>query len=140
MILPGAPDPEETRTAGVRQHSTRPYHRVLAGLSLAQPGHVLGITGRDLYAPHLSFSFGEADPERRVAVVSLFRLRHADPAVQAARLLIEAVHELGHTHDIPHCTSPACVMYFSSRIEESDRKGPNFCARCRELLRRRAGG
>jgi len=130
---PGVPDPYDAWDPARRQHLTRAYHRVLAGLALPVPGHWLGLTGRDLFLPGMSFVFGEADPERRVAVLSSHRIA-ASPERLAARLLIEAVHELGHTHGLAHCAEARCVMRFSSRIEDSDGKGPDFCARCAVLL------
>ncbi len=132
-VLPGVDDPADDGSETNGQRSTRRYHALLAGLALPKPGAVLGITRVDLFAPHMTFVFGEADPVRRVAIMSLHRLRSA-PTVFQRRALVEAVHELGHVFGLAHCTSPACVMYFSSHIAESDRKGPDFCTRCRALF------
>ncbi len=94
----------------------------------------LGITDADLYVPGLNFVFGLA--KQGTAVISLHRLRQSfyhlpeDRKVFCRRVLVEAVHELGHTYGLPHCRDPTCVMYFSSTIAETDRKGPGFCPVC----------
>jgi len=96
----------------------------------------------DISAPGLNFVFGQADLVDRVAVVSLFRLReehYGRPVSQARtlnRLLREAVHELGHTYGLHHCPDSSCVMFFSNRLADTDRKSSNFCARCRAQLLR----
>ncbi len=94
---------------------------------------VLALTEADLYADDLNFIFGEAEVGGPAAVVSLRRLRpefYGHPPhheLFARRALVECIHELGHTFGLRHCPRPGCVMQFSDRIEESDRKGPGFC-------------
>ncbi len=97
----------------------------------------LGIASTDLYAPDLNFVFGQAQLPGDRAVMSIARLRPEfwgnDPDRDALidRAIKEAVHELGHTLDIPHCDNPDCVMHFSNRLAETDRKGRDFCESCR---------
>ena len=99
--------------------------------------HVLGVVGADLFAPGLNFVFGEADSRRRVAVMSLHRLR-GDETRFDRRAATEAIHELGHAYGLGHCRDPGCVMWFSNTLAETDRKGRSFCrAHARELIRRR---
>lgn len=76
-------------------------------------------------------SEGDSEKQHRgVAVFSLARLRSgADEALLSRRAETEAVHELGHTYGLSHYDDPTCVMWFSNTLSESDRKGPNFCAR-----------
>ncbi len=99
---------------------------------------VLGIVDRDLYVPELNFVFGEAS--HRAAVISLTRLRQefyglsADPTLFQKRALTEAVHELGHTFGLGHCDHANCVMFFSNSLMDTDRKGSEFCPRCKRLL------
>jgi len=96
---------------------------------------VLGIVDHDLYVPGLNFVFGEATTKG--AVISLRRLRQEFYNLQEnrnlfmRRVLTEAVHELGHTYGLPHCNNSKCVMYFSNSILDTDRKGTEFCTRCR---------
>jgi hypothetical protein len=95
--------------------------------------------GRNQY-PGLNFVFGLADPSSRCAIISLARLypefygQPRNPGLFKARAVKEAVHELGHLLGLGHCPDPACVMAFSNSLGDTDRKGPGFCAPCRELL------
>jgi len=99
---------------------------------------VLGVADIDLYVPGLNFVFGEA--RQRVALISVIRLRQEfyglppDPHLFQRRVLIEAVHELGHTYGLGHCPNPQCVMFFSNTLTDTDRKGPEFCLKCKPQL------
>jgi archaemetzincin len=101
---------------------------------------LLGITEADLFSPGLNFVFGIAN--RGKALISSHRLRpefygrEPNAKVFRMRVLVEAVHELGHALGLPHCEYPGCVMYFSNRIGDTDRKGPGFCFRCARKLER----
>lgn len=99
---------------------------------------ILGIVDHDLYVPKLNFVFGEAT--HKAAVISITRLRQEfyhlprDPTLFQKRVLTEAVHELGHTYGLGHCKDPQCVMFFSNSLRDTDRKGFNFCERCKGKL------
>ena len=101
----------------------------------------LGVADVDMYAPRLSFVFGEAILLGRVAVISLVRLRPEfyggppDPRVLERRAVIEAVHEISHTLGLQHCPSKHCVMRFSNCIEHSNHKGFAFCERCARAVK-----
>ncbi|MDR3764814.1 MAG: archaemetzincin [Acidobacteriota bacterium] len=97
---------------------------------------VLGVTPVDLYIPILTFVFGEAQMGGKCSVVSYSRLRQefyglpADTNVLARRLLVESVHELGHTLDLHHCDNYQCVMSSSHAVEWIDIKDHRFCQEC----------
>ena len=98
----------------------------------------LGITESDIFSSGLNFVFGIATTGR--ALISTFRLRPEiygmppNPGLYRRRVLTEAVHELGHAIGLPHCEHPGCVMFFSNSIADTDRKGPEFCFRCRRRI------
>jgi archaemetzincin len=102
---------------------------------------VLGVTTVDLFNPIFAFVFGEAQFKGKGAVISSYRLhgnRQSDALVGCppllSRLEKEAIHELGHTFGLKHCTDPDCVMQYSVGLECADRKFSYFCATCRELM------
>ena len=105
------------------------------------PGKIIGITAVDLFVPVLTYVFGEAQLDGRIAVLSTFRLREElyglDPnqTLERIRLFKEAIHELGHTFGLIHCHNPECVMHSSTSAEEIDVKGKNFCAECEKTIR-----
>ncbi len=126
---------------GLRQY---PAEALLAALIQARPPGeelVLGVTGVDLSVPGLNFVFGLADPRSRGALISLARLypefygQPRDPRRFKERAVKEAIHELGHLLGLGHCPDPACIMFFSNSLADTDRKGPGFCRRCRPRLR-----
>jgi archaemetzincin len=102
---------------------------------------ILGIVDHDLYVPDLNFVFGEAS--QKAAVISITRLRQEfynlpqDQTLFYKRVLTEAVHELGHTYGLGHCGNPRCVMFFSNSLMDTDRKGSEFCHRCKDQLNKR---
>jgi archaemetzincin len=97
---------------------------------------VLGVTDVDLYAEGLNFVLGLAQGHGRVAVISLARLgAETDPRRARARTLKEAVHEIGHTLGLGHCPDPDCVMHFSNRLADTDRKSARFCEACQARRR-----
>jgi len=97
---------------------------------------LLGVTGLDLYIPILTFVFGEAQLGGSGALVSYHRLRQdfyglpEDVDLLANRLLVEAVHELGHTLRLTHCHDYRCVMAPSHAVEWIDIKDSGFCEDC----------
>jgi len=97
---------------------------------------VLGIVDADIFVPELNFVFGEATCPGKVALISLWRLKpefyEESPHMElfAARSVKEAVHEIGHTLGLRHCSRSACVMHFSNSILDTDRKQSLLCDHC----------
>lgn len=107
----------------------------------AYDGKILGITELDLFAPVLTYVFGEAQLDGTAAVISGYRLNDKiyglppNQKLLEQRLLKEAVHELGHTFGLIHCQDFDCVMHTSTAVEELDLKNHDFCPVCSIKLR-----
>jgi archaemetzincin len=135
-------DPESCYDASRGQYSsTRMLEALLDGAG-SGADRILGLTGVDLFLPALTWVFGEAQLSGVAAVVSTSRLHAeayglpADPDRVRARLVTEAVHELGHTFGLLHCLDPACAMRASTYAEEIDLKTSRLCVDCAGLARR----
>jgi archaemetzincin len=106
----------------------------------------LAIISHDLFIPILTYVFGEAELGGDVALVSYHRLQNEvyglppDPHLLFERFLKEAVHELGHTFGLVHCSLQECVMHTSTYVEDIDIKGSSFCPACRDVLARSRAG
>jgi archaemetzincin len=120
------------------------YHSTEILKRLVQDPHteswrILGVTDLDLYIPILTFVFGEAQLGAAAALVSTHRLRPEfygmppDPQLLQGRLLKEALHELGHTFGLRHCSDYLCVMSSSHSAERIDLKQAEFCPACAAL-------
>lgn len=101
---------------------------------------LLAVTERDLFIPMLSFVFGLAQLNGKVAVISLARLRQGfygfaeNRPLLLARTMKEAVHELGHTFGLVHCRDKSCAMSLSTSIRQVDAKTDRFCDECNLVL------
>jgi archaemetzincin len=99
-------------------------------------GLLLAITDYDLYKTSQRYVFGDADEQRRIAMVSLHRLRgefygeSPDENMLFQRTLKESVHELGHAIGLKHCFNARCAMHYSNSIFETDNKMPHLCEVC----------
>jgi len=139
VISKEMPDPEYSYNKKRHQYlATDILDALIKETNLTKQGKVLGIVDHDLYVPDLNFVFGLAHVKS--AVISLTRLRQdfyglpKNEGLFHQRVLTEAVHELGHTYGLEHCNNPHCVMFFSNSLADTDRKGSNFCKKCRGKL------
>jgi archaemetzincin len=128
--------------AGFALHAERQqYHssEILASMQryvTHDTWRLLGVTPLDLYIPILTFVFGEAQLGGTSAIVSYRRLEQEfyglpqDRDLLANRLLVESVHELGHTLQLTHCHDYQCAMAPAHAVEWIDIKDSGFCEDC----------
>ncbi len=97
---------------------------------------VLILTDVDICDPPSTDGFGYADSNTFMfAIVSLYRLqRGANRDLLRDRLVKEALHELGHTYGLEHCSRSNCPMSVSPSVLEVDAKTKTFCPRCTAVL------
>ena len=102
----------------------------------------VGLTERDLRVADLDYVFGYAEPARRVAVISLFRLTDGTASRRGGRRLLiertakEILHETGHLMGLEHCDRTTCVMHYSQVLQDTDIKSCGYCARWLKQLSR----
>lgn len=119
---------------------------LMAQLKNAPSGlkYALGIADVDLYGISLNFIFGDASPEDRIALVSLWRLRpefyghNPDEGLLSDRLLKESMHQLSHAQGLNHCYNQTCVMFYANNIYDIDKKSFLFCQDCERKLKKTA--
>lgn len=94
------------------------------------------LTHLDLFLPALTFVFGASWLGERRSVLSYARLRPQPPNVGVfhRRVLVEALHELGHGFGLTHCPVAACPMHQSFYPEAIDLKDAGYCPSCLEKL------
>lgn len=133
--------PQEAYDSERNQYQAEPLLEYIQSGTLSQEKRkILGITDKDLYSSGLNFIFGQADCPGSFALISLHRLdpefygQTADDDLFLERVVKEAVHELGHTFGLGHCTNSRCVMSFSNSILDVDQKDSSFCEDCQERL------
>ncbi len=142
-VLPALPDPSFAYDAQRGQYSSVLILRDLLEQVSGSTIRVLGVTERDLFIPMLSFVLGQAQLNGPTAAISLARLRQEfyglppDAGLLQSRAVKEAVHEIGHTFGLIHCTDSRCPMSLSNTVRHVDAKGPDLCATCATLFEER---
>lgn len=133
-------DPAPAYDAARRQYDST---RLLLELKGRYRGAVVGATALDLFIPVLTFVFGEAELNGRVAVFSIYRLREEFYGMPPNRELLveravrELMHELGHMAGLAHCEDAACLMSPAHSVEQVDAKDDRYCAACARWLEQR---
>ena len=140
-VLPPMGDPLYAYDQKRGQYSSKRVLKRLGACCPRETFKIIGVTRVDLYVPILTFVFGAAQMSGRCAVISTRRLdplyyqESEDHDLLLDRVKKTAVHELGHSMGLTHCRDRRCVMFSSTRIEDTDFKKSEFCYTCRELFR-----
>jgi archaemetzincin len=140
-VMPNLGPPAYAFNVNRGQYNSNAILKKLIELCPADGLKILGMTPFDLFSPIFAFVFGEAQFGGKCTVISSFRLRgdmdghsaHGCPPL-GNRLEKEAIHELGHTFGLRHCSDPDCVMHYSTGVQCADRKFAFFCPACRDLM------
>jgi len=140
-LSPCVVDPSQAFNQVRQQYNSMDVLLALSGVQSRAGDKVLGLTPVDLFIPILTFVFGQAQLNNRLAVMSTYRLHQRfyglpeDDDLLLRRCEKEAVHELGHTFGLVHCSTFDCVMHFSNSVDEVDLKSSAFCPDCEKALR-----
>ena len=134
MLVEGLPVPENAFDKKRGQYRSNQILGTIQSYSDKKEfSRVLGVLGVDIFVPELNFVFGEAAFPGKAALISLYRLKpefygdSANQEVLVDRAVKEAVHEVGHTLGLKHCSRTDCVMHFSNSIIDTDKKQRLFC-------------
>ena len=140
-IAPEMKKPEYAYNKRRRQYDSKLILQHLLECCPQDTLRFVGVIGEDLYVPILKFVYGLSQIQGRCCVISTHRLRPRfyghpeDQGLFISRIEKTALHELGHSFGLTHCRERSCVMFSSSRIEDTDFKQPDFCPTCLELLK-----
>ncbi len=133
-------DLETTYDSERRQYNSSQILLQLIRSAPADTLKILGVTAVDLFIPILTYVFGEAQLDGIGALVSIHRLNNRlyglpkNDHILRERLNKEAIHELGHTFGLLHCSTPGCVLSTSTYVEEIDQKSDQPCHECRAQI------
>jgi archaemetzincin len=110
-------------------------------LKPSKDAKVLAICDFDAYFGKYNFCFGEAIIGGSVSAIYLSRLLPANSNgninaqnLFQSRIVKEAIHEIGHTFGLRHCSRDLCIMFKSKTISDTDKKNKEFCESCLNLL------
>jgi len=139
ILLPLIEDISFALDSGRNQHNST---SILGKLESCAPDYalkVLAITNVDLFIPILTHVYGEAQLGGKTCIVSTYRLKDFTSTMRAgislsARMVKEAIHELGHTFNLLHCKDHSCIMHYCRTENDVDRKSDQLCRYCKILL------
>jgi archaemetzincin len=102
---------------------------------------IIGITGKDISTRKGSFVnwgiMGLGNCPGEACIISSFRAKSREISYQrlADRMILLALHELGHTWSLPHCLNTPCIMKDADGKMNLD-DGDSYCDRCSAVLRK----
>ena len=102
---------------------------------------ILGLTGADISTDKGSIKdwgiLGLANLGGRECIISAFRCYGQAGERTHARILLAkvAVHEVGHTMGLDHCTTKGCLMEDAGGLARTCDQEYDLCTRCQSVLR-----
>ena len=139
-VAEAAPIPQTAFMESRNQYNSMTVIKYLAENHSRGHIKVLGVTTKDLCTPILTYVFGEAYMGGNAAVMSCFRLYRGQSGEPVStdlflnRVVKVALHEIGHTFNVPHCHAGRCVMRASNSLKELDEKLNYLCNYCELFL------
>jgi len=102
---------------------------------ITSEGHItIGLTDKDISTTKDSIAdwgvLGLGFCPGKACVASTFRLSKSETKMQLFKV---AIHELGHTEGLPHCTVKACFMRDAEGHNTTDEE-KEFCPKCKQRL------
>lgn len=91
----------------------------------------IGLVDVDIFTRNMNFIFGLADPSKKTALVSTYRLTGHKMEEHISK---EVIHEIGHLLGLRHCSNSKCVMHFSNTLNDTENKDITFCKDCRRKI------
>ena len=101
---------------------------------------IIGITSKDISTSKNNIYdwgiMGLANSPGRSCIISTYRIKTPNKVLFNDRFIKVALHELGHTMGLPHCTfSNTCFMEAAEgTIKSVDRETKNLCSNCKKLI------
>ena len=101
---------------------------------------IIGITSKDISTTKDNIYdwgiMGLAKSPGRSCIISTYRIKTPNKLLFNDRFIKVALHELGHTMGLPHCTfSSTCFMEAAEgTIKSVDRETRNLCSNCKKLI------
>ena len=101
---------------------------------------IIGITSKDISTTKTNIYdwgiMGLANSPRKSCITSTFRIKTPNKILFNDRFIKVALHELGHTMGLPHCTfSNKCFMQAAEgTIKSVDRETRYLCSNCKKLI------
>jgi len=123
--------PNDSYNALRQQYDAKVILKNIAASNSSKFDYKIGVVNVDIYSQSMNFIFGLADPLKRTALISTYRLA-GDKIIE--RVSKEVIHEIGHLLGLTHCLNPRCVMCFSNTVENTDNKYVEFCKKCRSKI------
>lgn len=69
------------------------------------------------------------------SIISSFRLKNKDKALEIERFKKVVIHEFGHNLGLPHCPNKHCVMTSAAeKISTIDKEKMELCEKCKKII------